>query len=66
MRSTTPERRVYSVSEVAAVLGISRSTAYRLAAAGVIPTLRLGSRLVVPSHLLNELTAVTAPTALAN
>ncbi len=40
------------MAEVAAALGISRSKAYQLAAAGEIPTIRVGSSVRVPSRAL--------------
>lgn len=49
------ERDVYTVEEAGARLGISRDHAYRLAAKGEIPTLRLGRRLVVPRVRLERL-----------
>jgi excisionase family DNA binding protein len=49
------ERDVYSVAEAGARLGISRDHAYRLAAKGELPTLRLGRRLVVPRVQLERL-----------
>lgn len=42
------ERAVYTVPEVAVLLGVSRSTAYELVHQGVVPAERLGRRLVVP------------------
>jgi excisionase family DNA binding protein len=45
-----------SVEDAGQLLGISRSAAYRAAAAGDIPTFRLGRRLYVPTaHLLEML-----------
>ena len=49
------ERKTFDVSEVAELMGISRSLAYRLAAANElpVPVLRLGKhRLKVPAHPL--------------
>lgn len=37
-----------TISEVAVLLGISRSAAYRAADRGEIPTIRIGGRLLVP------------------
>lgn len=51
----TPGRATMTVSEAAEVLGISRSTAYELVHAGALPALRLGRRIVVPRHALEEL-----------
>lgn len=46
---------VLDVPEVARRLGISRSFAYALVAAGEIPSLRLGRRVLVPVHQLRRL-----------
>ena len=42
------ERRTVTVEEAAAILGISRTSAYGCASRNEIPTVRLGRRLVVP------------------
>jgi excisionase family DNA binding protein len=49
------ERLVLSVSEVGALLGLSRSFAYELVARGELPVIRLGRRIVVPKVALMEL-----------
>lgn len=54
-----PERRTYSVGEAAAILGISRSLAYECIKTGEIPAVRFRRRIVVPAHVLDELTSVT-------
>jgi excisionase family DNA binding protein len=41
-----------TISEATALLGISRSAAYRAAARGEIPTIRIGGRLLVPTAKL--------------
>ncbi len=41
-----------TVEQAGALLGISRRSAYRAAASGQIPTIRLGSRILVPTALL--------------
>src|SRR5690606_41267010 len=48
-RSTDPpdERRTYTVTEVADIVGISRSTAYECVRRGEIPSRRFGRRIVV-------------------
>ena len=48
-----------SVREAARLLGISPAHAYELAARGVLPTLRLGHRIVVPRVALLALVGVT-------
>lgn len=47
-----------SVEEAGRVLGISRSTAYRAASCGQLPTLRIGRRLLVPTAKLLDLLGV--------
>jgi excisionase family DNA binding protein len=59
-RPETPERLTYTVEEAGRLLGICRNSAYQLAAAGEIPTIRLGRRLVVPKTALDRL--LEAPT----
>ena len=54
---------VYTVSETARLLGISRSHAYDLVAVGALAHIRLGRRIVIPRHTIEALlaTPVTAP-----
>jgi excisionase family DNA binding protein len=54
-------RATVTVTEAADILGISRSTAYELARAGTLPALRLGRRLVVPTHALEALLDSVVP-----
>ena len=42
------ERQTYTVPEVAQILGIGRNTAYESCRAGEIPTVRVGTRVLVP------------------
>jgi excisionase family DNA binding protein len=46
------ERLVFTVREAAEVLGISKSHAYELVAQRVLPSLRLGRRIVIPRDAL--------------
>lgn len=48
-------RQTCTLSEAAELLGISRAAAYRAAGKGEIPTVRLGSRLLVPLPLLHRM-----------
>lgn len=48
-----------SVERASEILGISRRSAYRAAANGELPTLRLGRRLLVPRVRLLELLGVS-------
>ena len=52
---STPERDTYDLPEVATRLGVSRTSIYRWAKDGTIPTIRLGRRLLVPRAALEEL-----------
>ena len=45
----------YTVTEVAELLGISRSSAYECVRRGEIPSLTLGRRVVVPRRTLEAL-----------
>ena len=47
-----PDKQMFSVEEVAAILGVGRATAYRCANTGEIPALRLGRRLFIPRAAL--------------
>lgn len=49
-----PEKRTYTVEEVAAVLGIGRSSAYRLVNEGVFPVVRVGTAIRVPIKTFEE------------
>ena len=53
----TTRRATYTVAEAAAILGISRTTAYECIQRGEIPSRRFGRRLVVPRHELERLLA---------
>lgn len=44
-----------SLEQAGQILGVSRRTAYRAAARGQIPTLRLGRRIFVPTARLLDL-----------
>ena len=51
----------YSIDDVAALLGISRSTAYECVRRGELPARRFGRRVVVMRRELKELLAKPAP-----
>jgi excisionase family DNA binding protein len=53
----TTARRVVTVGEAAAILHISRGSAYQAAKANEIPTIRIGRRLLVPLAALERLLA---------
>ena len=49
------ERMFYRVTEVAELIGCSRTTIYSLVAAGEIPTVRIGGMLRVPAEAVRKL-----------
>jgi excisionase family DNA binding protein len=55
------QRRTYTVTEVAELLGISRSSAYLYVRRGEIPSLVLGRRVVVPRNAVDRLLAGAEP-----
>lgn len=48
-------RKTLSVSDAAAVLGVSRASAYRAVHRGQLEAIRIGRRLLVPRHALDRL-----------
>ena len=52
-----PVARLMSVGDAASLLGISRSHAYRLVAAGELPSVHLGRRVLVPRSAIEVLSA---------
>jgi excisionase family DNA binding protein len=60
------EPLLYRVPDAAAAIGVSRARAYELIAAGVIPSIRIGSSIRVPADALRawinqQLTEQAAP-----
>ena len=53
--SEHPVRETFDLPEIAARLGVSRTSIYRWANNGTLPTIRLGRRLLVPRAALEEL-----------
>lgn len=53
-----PSRRTYTVEEAAAILGISRTTAYECVKSGELPSLRFRRRIVIPAHVIESMTPV--------
>lgn len=48
------EKLTYSVIEMARALGISRSNAYDLVQRGLIPSVRLRGRVLIPRRAIDE------------
>jgi excisionase family DNA binding protein len=55
MPTDADQRLTYTVPETARLLGISRGAAYAAAAERMIPTIRMGRRLLVPRAALERL-----------
>lgn len=53
--ASTVERQTFTVEEAATCLGISRWLAYKMAQDGRMPTVRLGTRRVVPRAALDHI-----------
>jgi hypothetical protein len=51
------ERQTYTIEEAAKILGICRAVAYRR---GVLPTVRVAGRRLVPKKALEQMLAKTA------
>jgi len=51
----TRDRRAYTVEEVARLLGVSRGSAYEAVRCGVIRSLTIGRRIVIPPSAVAEL-----------
>jgi len=63
---TRPTPATMTVTQTATVLGISRSSAYECVRRGVIPSLRLGRRIVVPTTAIEALLDSAAPSTTRN
>ncbi len=55
------QRLTFTVSESAAILGISRTTAYELVRSGALPCVRLGRRIVITRRTLEKLLGTSVP-----
>lgn len=47
-----PSNRIYTVDDIAAILGIAKSTAYRLVNSGEFKTIRIGYAIRIPGSRL--------------
>jgi excisionase family DNA binding protein len=56
------EKLTYNVPEVAQLLGISKKSAYDYVRRGIIPSLRLGRRVVIPKKEFEEWLENSKPT----
>ena len=62
LMSTTHDSRIVSltvsVTEAAQLLGVGRTLSYELVSRGVLPSVRLGRRVLIPRHDIDQLLAV--------
>lgn len=56
---STEHSLTLTVDEAAALIGVSRSTAYELVATAELPTVRLRRRILVPASALSDLLGVS-------
>ena len=50
----TPQSRTYTVNDIAAILGIGRATAYKLANSGLFKTIRIGNMIRISRKSFEE------------
>jgi excisionase family DNA binding protein len=55
MKTIVNDRLLLRVDEVAALIGVSRTTAYALVNRGEIPSVRIGGLLRIPNEALRKL-----------
>ena len=55
------ERATLDVDEAAKILGLSRNAAYSAVAAGQLPAIRLGRRIVIPRAALERMLESVGP-----
>jgi excisionase family DNA binding protein len=55
MKQLSNERLLLRIDEVAALIGVSRTTAYALVNKGEIPSVRIGGLLRIPNEALRKL-----------
>jgi excisionase family DNA binding protein len=53
-QSSTIVKRYYTPDETAEMIGVSRSAVYRLLRNGIIPSIRIGKRFVLPCAAVDK------------
>ena len=53
-QEAVPEKRSYSVAEIAEILGVSKRSVYNLCSAGVIKSVRIGTKLRISKKAFDE------------
>ena len=57
----TPQSRTYTVNDIAAILGIGRASAYKLANSGLFKTIRIGNMIRISGKFFEEWLAMEKP-----
>ncbi len=57
--SSALSQRTYSVADVARIFGVTPSHVWRLCQKGDIPSIRLGSRILIPREVVEHILAST-------
>ena len=57
----TPQSRTHTVNDIAAILGIGRATAYRLANSGAFKTIRIGNMIRISRKSFEDWLAMEEP-----
>lgn len=55
------EQRTYSVTDVARIFGVTPSHVWRLCQKGEVPSIRLGSRILIPRDAVDRILAGARP-----
>ena len=53
-QEAVPEKRSYSVAEIAEILGVSKRSVYNLCSTGVINSVRIGTKLRISKKAFDE------------
>ena len=59
--SNALEQRTYSVTDVARIFGVTPSHVWRLCQRGDLPSIRLGSRILIPREVVDRILAEAEP-----
>lgn len=57
----TPQSRTYTVDDIAAILGIGRTSAYKLANSGLFKTIRIGNMIRISRKSFEDWLAMEEP-----
>ena len=57
----TPQNRTYTVDDIAAIVGIGRTSAYKLANSGLFKTIRIGNMIRISRKSFEDWLAMEEP-----